>query len=63
MTDFDTAQHRLERAIEQLERALDAREDAQHSERSAAARHKANNAAIADRVDAAIERLQAILDE
>ncbi|MCP4327762.1 MAG: hypothetical protein GY791_04915 [Alphaproteobacteria bacterium] len=62
MTDLGTAQERLEAAIVQLEKALDSRSRKNRDADKDAAAIKKANAAVAKRLDSAIERLRALLD-
>ncbi len=61
MSELTTAQERLEAAIGHLEQALEARATGDQTARKEAASLKAANEAVAQRLEAAIERIQSLL--
>lgn len=61
MSELTTAQERLEAAIGHLEEALEARSAGERDARDEAASLKAASEAVAERLEAAIERLQSVL--
>ena len=61
MSELTTAQERLEAAIGHLEQALEDRATGDAAARTEAASLKAANDAVAQRLEAAIERLQSLL--
>ena len=63
MTDLATAQDRLEAAIVQLEKALDARVQKAEATAQSGADKDAASEAISRRLDEAIARLQALLGD
>jgi FtsZ-binding cell division protein ZapB len=61
MPELTTAQERLEAAIGHLEQALEARVSGDAAARKEVASLKAANDQVAQRLEAAIERLQSLL--